>query len=39
MSKVYEYYESRHEICKECDSQIPEWSFVCPVCFCKEEGE
>ena len=39
MSKVYEYYESMDELCKACDDVIPEWSFVCPVCFCKEEIE
>ena len=22
--------------CKQCDKPIPEWSFICPVCFCKE---
>ena len=37
MSKVYEYFESRNEICKSCDDVIPEWSFICPVCFCKWE--
>ena len=21
--------------CKQCDESIPEWSFICPVCFCK----
>ena len=39
MSKVYEYYESRHEICGECGEQVPEWSFISCVCCCNEEDE
>ena len=36
MSKVHDYYESRHELCKSCDRIIPDWSFLCPICFCEE---
>ncbi len=39
MSKDYEYYKSNGEICKSCDGLIPEWSFLCPVCFCKETNK
>ncbi len=39
MSKVYEYYKERGEICNSCDDIIPEWSFICPVCFCRETEE
>ena len=39
MSKVYEYYKERGEICGRCDDIMPEWSFLCPVCFCQETEE
>ena len=39
MSKVYEYHKERGEICRKCDDIIPEWSFICPVCFCQETEE
>ena len=25
--------------CKKCNDIIPEWSFICPVCFCNEFEE
>ena len=25
--------------CKQCGREIPEWSFICPICFCNEENE
>ena len=26
------------EYCKRCGQAFPDWSFVCPVCFCKNTG-
>ena len=36
MIKIDDDYRIKDELCGSCDCIIPDWSFVCPVCFCKE---